>query len=202
MRLLSELVQELLEVGEVERRSYRDAFLRHAGLDPHLASVEHLARAAAQRGVTPMPAPPADSEEKRDAWLDRLLVECVQPHLGDGRPTILYDFPASQAALARIRDDGRPVAERFELFLRGVELANGYYELLDPGELRGRWRKISAQRASDGKYALPGSDRLVSAMTQGLPPCAGVALGFDRLVMLAAGAQTIAEVMPFPVDRA
>ena len=88
------------------------------------------------------------------------------------------------------------------MFVQGVELANGYHELLDPDELRRRWSAISDQRAADGKYALPGSDRLFAAMEHGLPPCAGVALGFDRLVMVAAGAETVAEVMPFPVDRA
>jgi lysyl-tRNA synthetase class 2 len=202
MRLLSDLIQQLLATDSAERQSYRDAFLCCVGLDPHLASVEQLARAAAQLGVAPLGAPSGDREDERDAWLDRLLVERVQPNLGGLRPTILYDFPASQAALARIRYDGVAVAERFELYLRGVELANGYYELTDPDQLRQRWEMARARRAADGKYPLPGSSRLIAAMEHGLPPCAGVALGFDRLVMAAAGADDIADVIPFPIDRA
>ena len=118
------------------------------------------------------------------------------------RPALLYDYPASQAALARVRPGNPPVAERFELFVAGVELANGYHELLDPAELRARNARINAQRLADGKPALPEESRLLRAMEAGLPPAVGVALGFDRLVMLAAGAKSIAEVMAFPFDRA
>ena len=94
------------------------------------------------------------------------------------------------------------MAERFELFVAGIELANGYHELLDPAELRRRNARVNAQRQADGKPALPEESRLLAAMEAGLPPAVGVALGFDRLVMLAAGAKSIAEVMAFPFDRA
>jgi elongation factor P--(R)-beta-lysine ligase len=130
------------------------------------------------------------------------MVERIQPQLGVERPTLLYDYPASQAALARIRPQEPPVAERFELYVSGIELANGYHELLDPAELRARNARTNAQRIADGKPALPEHSRLLAAMDAGLPPAVGVALGFDRLVMLAAGAKSIAEVVAFPFDRA
>ena len=171
----------------------------HVDLDPLEASGDQLAETARRLGVA---VPEGLGTDDRDAWRDLLLTECVQPHLGQGRPTILYDYPASQAALARVRDEDPPVAERFELFVRGVELANGYHELLDPNVLRSRNAAANRQRTADGKYGLPEDSRLLAAMRRGLPPCAGVALGFDRLVMLAAGATDIAQVIAFPVETA
>jgi lysyl-tRNA synthetase class 2 len=104
--------------------------------------------------------------------------------------------------LARIRDEQPPVAERFVLFVHGIELANGYHELLDPAELRRRAVAANDQRAADGKPRLPEESRLLAAMEHGLPACSGVALGFDRLVMVALGAESIGEVMAFPIQRA
>ena len=131
-----------------------------------------------------------------------LLVERVQPHLGIERPVILYDYPATQAALARVRPEEPPVAERFELFVSGIELANGYHELLDAAELRKRNTQNNALRRSDGKTRLPEESRLLAAMEVGLPDATGVALGFDRVVMLAAGAKRLDEVIAFPFGRA
>jgi lysyl-tRNA synthetase class 2 len=198
MDLLSEFCESLLERGPAERLNYGEAFSRHVGLDPHLASDADLREAAKRHGI----AAPTSLGDDRDGWLDLLLVECVQPHLGRVRPTILFDYPASQAALARVREGSPPVAERFELYVEGIELANGYHELLDAAVLRSRMATANRQRVADGKPPLPESSRLLAAMDAGLPPCAGVALGFDRLVMIAAGASTLAEVMAFPIDRA
>lgn len=199
MTLTSDLCDALLHRGPAERLSYREAFLRHAGVDPHLATNEDLIAAAAQHGLPPPPGlKPAD----RDGWLDLLLVELVQPHLGVNRPTLLYDYPASQAALARVRPDNPPVAERFELYVAGMELANGYNELLDAEELRERVRRTNALRIADGKLPLPENRLLLSAMEHGLPSAVGVALGFDRLVMLALDAARIDEVIAFPFERA
>ena len=122
--------------------------------------------------------------------------------MGQTRPAILYDYPASQAALARVRDESPPVAERFELFVEGIELANGYHELLDPELLRRRNAANNAARAADGKHPLPADSRLLDAMESGLPQATGVALGFDRLVMLRTGAERIDQVVAFPFDRA
>jgi lysyl-tRNA synthetase class 2 len=200
MTLLGDLAETLFNRGSAERVSYREAFRRHVGLDPHTAETEALVAAVREKRIeAPKSLPPTD----RDGWLDLLLVELVQPHLGRGRPTILHDYPAGQAALARLRTDGdATVAERFELYVDGIELANGYHELTDAGELARRNRENNRLRQSDGKEPLPVESRLLAAMRAGLPEATGAALGFDRVVMLAAGAKTLAEVMPFPFDRA
>jgi lysyl-tRNA synthetase class 2 len=196
--LLSELTDALLALGGAERLSYAAAFERYVGIDPHGASVAELRRLAERLAV----AAPDSLGDDRDGWLDLLLAERVQLQLGRSRPTILFDYPASQAALARVREGNPPVAERFELFVDGVELANGYHELLDSAVLRERIIGANLQRAADGKPPLPTESRLLAAMDAGLPASTGVALGWDRLVMVAAGANSLAEVLPFPIDRA
>jgi len=199
MQLTGELCDALLQRGPAERLTYADAFRQYVGLDPHTADTPELISAVQSHGIA---APESLSAEDRDGWLDLLLVERVQPNLGRTRPVILYDYPATQAALARIREDNPPVAERFELYVSGIELANGFHELLDPAELLARNAAANARRRADGKPPLPEQSRLIAAMRAGLPPAVGVALGFDRLVMLAAGAKSLAEVMAFPFDRA
>lgn len=198
MQLLSDLAEALLGRGPAEQLSYREAFVRHAGIDPLAASSDELAQLAAARELS-VGAGFADAD--RDGWLNLLLAELVEPHLGKPRPTLLYHYPASQAALARTCGTP-PVAERFELYVAGIELANGYHELLDPAVLRERNRAANQLRASDGKPLLPEESRLLAAMDHGLPASSGVALGFDRVVMLAAGATDIAQVLAFPIGRA
>jgi len=199
IQLTSDLCDALLKRGPAERLTYRAAFQEHVGVDPHTADADTLISAAQRWGIV---SPASLSSQDRDGWLDLLLSERVRPHLGQKRPVILYDYPATQAALARVRADEPPVAERFELFVSGIELANGYHELLDPAELRRRNARANAQRQADGKPPLPEQSRLLAAMQSGLPPAVGVSLGFDRLVMLAAGAKSLSEVMAFPFDRA
>lgn len=199
IRFLSELCELLLARGPAETLTYGEAFGRHLGLDPYRADSATLIAAARANGVI---APESLSPDDRDGWLDLLLSERVQPHLGVDRPAIVCDYPASQAALARVRGNDPPVAERFELYVSGIELANGYHEILDPAELRRRATEANAQRLVDGKPALPEQNRLLAALEAGLPPSTGVALGFDRIVMLAAGAATVQEVIAFPFDRA
>jgi elongation factor P--(R)-beta-lysine ligase len=199
MQLTADLCEVMLRRSPVEQVSYREAFRRHVGIDPHKADGGELAAAARACGIV---APESLAQADRDGWLDLLMVERVQPQLGLAWPVLLYDYPASQAALARVRPGDPPVAERFELFVGGIELANGYHELLDPAELRSRNSRTNAERRAAGKPALPEESRLLDAMEAGLPSAVGVALGFDRLVMLAAGARHIAEVIAFPFDRA
>ena len=123
--------------------------------------------------------------------------------MGISAPEVLYHYPASQAALSRIRlEDGVEVAERFEIYYRGVELANGYHELLDADELILRNKKTNQQRVADGQSVLPVDSQLLAAMRSGLPACSGVALGVDRLLMLALQADKIESVIAFPFDRA
>jgi lysyl-tRNA synthetase class 2 len=190
MQLLSDLAESILGRGPAVRLSFRDAFERFAGFDPF-------------RSVAKPPISlefPLDADA--DLKLDHCLTTRVQPHLGRDGPTILYDYPASQAALARVRSGNPPVAERFELYFKGIELANGYHELLDPAVLRDRNRTNNEKRAADGKYTLPEDSRLLAAMDHGLPACCGCALGLDRLLMVLTGARTIQDVLAFPIERA
>jgi elongation factor P--(R)-beta-lysine ligase len=180
--------------GEAQRLSYRDAFLRHAGFDPFAADAGEVLRCLAGHGV----AVPADLGDDFDACLDLALATVVEPRLEPARPTFIYDFPASHAALARIRAGEPPVAERFELFLGGMEIANGFHELTDAGEQAARFEADLAARRARGLVEPPIDGRLLAAMAHGLPDCAGVALGFDRLVMILAGASRIDEVLAFP----
>lgn len=184
--------------GSVEKLTYQEAFERAAGIDPHRATGAQLRAVARERGI--------DVEglavEDVDAWRDLLLTHLVEPRLGRGRLTFLYDYPASQAALARVRPGDPPLASRFELYLEGVELANGFHELGDAVEQRSRFERDNAERARRGLPRVPMDERLLGALAQGLPECAGVALGVDRLVMLAIGARSLDEVIAFPIDRA
>lgn len=196
MRLLGELATELLSTSPAVEMSYGAAFEEFVGINPHRATVDTLQACAREHGIV-------SASGDKDDWLNLLLAELVEPQLGQSQPLILYDYPASQAALARIRDEEPPVAERFELYFRGIELANGYHELCDPGALRRRNEHTNALRAQDGKEPLPVESRMLAAMENpGLPACSGVALGFDRLVMLALEANSLDEVMPFPIERA
>jgi lysyl-tRNA synthetase class 2 len=193
---VAELLTAALGLGVGERLSYREAFERHAGLDPLTAVDSELAARVRELGVDDIVG------LSRDDVLNLLLSRLVEPELGRGAPTFLFDFPASQAALARIRPGDPPLAERFELFVEGLEVANGFHELTDPAEQRCRFDADLAERARRGLPAVPIDERLLAALEAGLPDCAGVALGVDRLVMLAAGTDRIESVIAFPVDRA
>ena len=196
MNEIDELLGEILGTPHAERLTYRGAFLRHAGVDPFAAPIEELRSAVLRSGV----ADPGLDD--RDGLLSLLVGAVVEPRLGRGRPSFLYDYPASQAALARIRPGDPPVAERFEVYVDGVELANGFHELTDAAEQRARFEADLADRRRSGLEEPPVDERLLAALAAGLPDCAGVALGVDRLVMIALGAADIAEVIAFPADRA
>lgn len=201
IELLRDLTSTLLpDRGAVERITYRQAFERHAGVDPWLATDDELRQLAASVSGAELLSLAGD----RDLWLDLILVNRVEPSLGVGAPVIVSDYPASQSALAQVRTlpDGRCVAERFELYIDGIELANGYHELLDADELAGRTEQANGERLAAGKSPLPGPRQLIAAMRAGLPACSGTALGVDRLVMVATDARTIDEVLTFPYERA
>lgn len=194
MNLLDELMQTLLGTPPAIRTTYADGFKQHAEVCPHTATIQELASLAG-----------ADGSTNRDELLNLLLAARVEPRLGAERPEIIYHYPASQASLARVAtsDLGYPVAERFELYYLGVELANGFHELTDAAELRRRLDDVNALRETDGRPALPLPESLLSAMELGLPDCTGCALGFDRLAMLAIGTTAIGDVMmrPFTSDQ-
>lgn len=197
--LVTTLLAGRLALAEPERLRYGALFQRHLNLNPHQASVAELRACAVQHGV---PIPPGMPADETDPWLDLLLTHCIEPQLGLGRLTFVYDYPVSQAALARLRPGAPPVGERFELYINGIELANGFHELGDAAEQRRRFEQENQARQTQGLPIMPLDERLLAALTAGLPDCAGVALGFDRLVMLAAGKASIREVMAFGIENA
>lgn len=196
VRLRDETVALLAELtgwsADCEVLTYRDAFRRHAGIDPF---VDGAGAVLARLGE----AATAVADDPRAA-LDLLLATDVEPHLGRGRWTALTDYPPWASAQARLRPDadGNPVAARFEIYRDGIELANGYHELSDATELAAR---LGAELATRGTEAARDA-RFEAAIAHGLGDCAGVAVGFDRVVMLALGLGTVAETMAFPADRA
>jgi lysyl-tRNA synthetase class 2 len=193
---MDELLAEILGSSSAERLSYAEAFDRYAGVDPFGASDEDLRHRAGDLGVAEA------NGLSRDDLLDLVLTHVIEPRLGHCQPTFIHDYPASQASLARVRDGQPPKAERFEVFVEGLELANGYYELADPAEQRRRFEHDLETRRRAGLPEVPIDERLLAALERGLPDCAGVALGVDRLVMLAAGTRALADVLAFPIDRA
>lgn len=193
-----------LPAAPFPRTTYAEAFGRALGIDPHQADLAALQQAATARQIA---IPPSLRDDDRDGWLNLLLAEVIEPQLGRDGPEFLYDYPASQAALARVRSlsssGPQPaVAERFELYWRSRELCNGYHELTDPAQLRARIVEQSRLRALEGWGPLPAESRLLAAMDAGLPGCAGVALGLDRVAMLLWGVERIEEVLAFPWERA
>lgn len=199
--LLDELAQVLFGSPSAARATYSEAFQRTLDICPHTATTNELEATAQKIGVS---IPAGMRSFDRDEWLNLLLASRVEPELGRDRPEIVYHYPASQASLAKTvaTNAGYEVAERFELYYRGIELANGFHELGEAAELRRRFEAVNAARVAHGRAALPMPESLLAAMEQGLPACTGVALGFDRVVMLATGAETIGEVMAFPMELA
>ncbi|ABM62742.1 EF-P lysine aminoacylase EpmA [Halorhodospira halophila] len=180
-----------LLVGDrpVERWSYQEAFRRYAGVDPLDDADDALRDALADQGIDLHGAAPS-----RDDALDLLLSHAVGPALGHGQLTFLYGFPASQAALARLDDADPRTARRFECFIDGLEIANGYHELTDPAAQRARFEAEQAERRGAGQPVYDLDERLLGALERGVPDCAGVALGVDRLLAVALGAESLAAV--------
>jgi lysyl-tRNA synthetase class 2 len=179
-----------------ERLTYAAALRRHAGVDAFSSSDAELLEAAARHGIT------CEAQLDRDAKLDLLMGLVVGPQLGRENPCFICDYPASQAALARLKPGEPRVAARFELYLDGLELANGFHELVQPQEQRGRFLQDLALRRSRGQAQPPLDENLLAALENGMPDCAGVALGFDRLVAIALGADRLADTMSFNIDNA
>ncbi len=179
----------------VQWLGYRDLFLEHLGLDPYQCSDSDLARCTAERGIASGPLEQAQ-------WLDLLFAEVVQPGLPGETFTVVHDFLPEQAALARIRPGDPPVAERFEVFMGQMELANGYQELTDPEEQLQRFERENRVRKLRGDTVAPIDARLVAALRCGLPECSGVALGVDRLLMAVLRLERIGAVLAFDATRA
>ncbi len=198
IELVQSLACQTLRVERCDTITYRDAFVEHLGLHPLDVSLDEL-----HGEVAKMDAELARSiRTDRDAMLDVLIEEVVQPRLGTEYPVVLRDYPATQAALARTLPHDPRFAARFELYYRGVELANGYEELLDAEELVRRGRANNERRVQSGLRPMEVETQLVRAMRRGMPACAGVALGVDRLLMLRMEVSSLEQVVPLPIDRA
>jgi lysyl-tRNA synthetase class 2 len=197
---VADLVRSVLDAPglAVEEVSYRDLFRDRLGLDPWHVHLDDLRQAAAAGGIQGVEGLDLDP----DGWLDLLLTHALQAGLGRGRMTFVFDYPPSQAALARVRPGPEPVGERFELYLEGMELANGFHELTDADEQRRRFALDLERRAAAGRPTPPQDEAFLAALDSGVPPGAGVALGLDRLVMVRVGADHIDQVLCFPVERA
>ncbi|HWL09183.1 MAG TPA: EF-P lysine aminoacylase EpmA [Planctomicrobium sp.] len=190
---------ELTKAVRIHRLSYQEAFQRFAGICPFAATLEELADVAGKTTATL----PNGIETDRDGLLNLILADQTEPGLKSLGAVFLYDYPASQAALAKIRNDRFPVAERFELYLNGVEICNGYHELTDPIELKSRMQQQNQKRLAAGLPEIRSESRLQQTMsTFPLPPSSGVALGWDRLVMWCLSCDTIQEVIAFPFEEA
>ena len=204
LRLMDEvdvLVRRLAEgfrpLGCSERLSYRSCFQQYLEIDPLNADVSALKSCARAQGLGEVAGL---SDADKDAWLDLLMGHCIQPHLGKKGPTFVYDYPASQAALARIRPGEPTVAERFELFIDGIELANGFHELQDAHEQRARFEADLVRRQVEKLEPVALDERLLKALEAGLPACAGVALGLDRLQLMLTGRVRIQDTLAFSYE--
>jgi len=200
-RLIDETVELVLDVlaafgrrTDVRQCTYRDWFVDGLGVDPFTAPIDALR--------APLAGVRIESDGlSRDDWLDLLVTHRLQPALPRERITVVRDFPATQAALAKIRDGAPPVAERFELYLGSGELANGYHELTDANEQRERFVRDNARRRARGQREIPIDERLLDALPC-MPACAGVALGVERLLMWLADSDDIGDVLAFAFAEA
>ena len=195
MNEMEALVSALINNEKVNfnRLSYQQAFIDQLEIDPFEADVMQLKQCAKRFEIET----PQGMDDDRDMWLDWLMVESVAPGFSKEGFTFLYDYPASQASLARLDKDDSRKANRFELFYGELELANGFYELTDADEQARRFENDHVVRQQRGQKLMPVDECLLDALRSGLPECSGVAIGVDRLVMLMVGADHIKEVISF-----
>jgi lysyl-tRNA synthetase class 2 len=194
-----ELIQAALQLvdreASVRMLSYRDLFCKTVGVDPFAANESELRAALGDTVVDP-------DGLSRDDWLDLLLTHHIQPNFPADTITVVFDYPATQCALAKIRRDDPPVAERFEVYVGTHELANGYHELTDAAEQRSRFVRDNERRRARGLPAVPIDEHFLAALERGLPDCAGVALGIERLLMAMLRTENIADVLAFAFAEA
>lgn len=198
-RLINEvddLLQQILDCPPAESLSYQFVFQEYVGLDPLSAEKPELIAKAREHHFN------CDEDEDRDTLLQFLFSQVVEPKIGLDRPAAIYHFPATQAALAQVSSEDHRVAERFEFYYKGLELANGFNELTDAKEQQRRFEQDNRQREKLGLPTREIDYRLLAALQAGMPNCAGVALGVDRLLMIALGCERIEQVMSFGIATA
>lgn len=181
---------------DILKISYQEAF-KSLKINPHAATEQQLVKLTEEQGISVR----GMGRMSRDDWLNLLMSHVIEPDFDKEKLTFVYDYPASQASLAKVRKDRYPLAERFELYWGGVELANGFSELQDADEQRWRFNYDNQRRLKAGLEEVPVDENLLKALENGLPVCSGVALGIDRLLMVMTGASAIDEVMSFPVSK-
>lgn len=191
------LLKIILDCKPAQRVTYSALFQQFLQIDPHHACIDQLKQTARRFKLYIENLPLIE----KDDYLNFLMTHLIEPQLPE-HPVFIYDFPASQAALARIRPENPPLAERFEVYVQGIELANGFHELSAPQEQHQRFLNDLTERKKMRYPAVPIDERLLAALEHGLPDCAGVALGLDRLILLAAKKASINEVIAFPLERA
>ena len=193
---LDALLQYTVNTKPAEKITYQQLFLQHLQIDPFIVDVTQLKKVITEKKIS------FDLNVDHDTALQILLTHCIEPTLGIEKPLFLYDFPPSQAALSKIREDNPRVAERFELYIHGREIANGFHELQDPLEQENRF--LANQRArKNNQQSIPEIDYyFIDALKKGLPACAGVAVGLDRLLMHVMRTQNIEDVISFPFQKA
>ncbi|OEF22748.1 elongation factor P--(R)-beta-lysine ligase [Vibrio rumoiensis] len=198
MAEMDALLQQVLDCQPCEKMTYQDAFLQVLKVCPLEGSMQQLKQVAATLGLADI----AEPEQDRDTLLQLLFSIGIEANIGQQVPVMVYDFPASQAALAKINQTDPRVADRFEVYFKGLELANGFHELDNSKEQLSRFERDNQQRVEMGLSPQPIDYHLIAALEAGLPQCAGVALGIDRLIMLAIGCDHIDQVTAFPFPRA
>ncbi|WP_420934952.1 elongation factor P--(R)-beta-lysine ligase [Alteromonas sp. A081] len=199
MKEVDDLLHEVLgAISDSDMITYQNAFITYLGIDPLNSSARSIHQKMLECDID------IDAMEhlSKDSQLQLLFSYCIEPKIGIQAPCFVYDFPASQAALAKISPSDSRVAERFEVYFKGIELANGFNELSEPAEQRARFEQDNKKRALSGLPEKPLDEHFLQALASGLPECAGVALGIDRLLMLKTGVSHIQDVINFPVSRA
>lgn len=199
MSEVSDLLKAVLACKEPQLSSYQDIFLKHVAIDPLTASFEALIDLISARGKS---AQWLVQSKDKDLLLQFIFSELIEPEIGKDAPQFVYNFPVAQASLAKVNQDDSRVAERFECYYRGIELVNGFNELTDANEQLKRFEQDNEKRASQGLPLRPIDTNFIAALKLGLPQCAGVALGVDRLVMLANSSSNIEKVQSFPITTA
>lgn len=194
---VDELLQDVLKTDACDIKTYQQVFVEHIGLDPLIGDIEQVRETALRYDFGDFVA----TETNIDTLLQCLFCFVIEPLIGLEKPIAIYNFPASQAALAKIDESDNRVAQRFEFYYQGIELANGFHELQDAQEQLSRFEHDNETRKKEGLLSQPVDHNLINALTHGLPNCAGVALGIDRLIMLALNKKHINDVLSFNVER-
>ncbi len=198
-RLIQVVAKPFRTLKQTHTVHYQEIFRNYTGLDPLMFSASVYREFAESAGL---PEAVSICENDHALWLDFLFSHCVQPHLGEGLLCMVYGFPACQSSLARLNADNPAITDRVEIFIDGVELGNGFYELCNADEQEARFDKEIEFRSSNGLPPVDKDRRFLRALESGLPDCSGMAIGLDRLLMVMAGAESIEHVLAFPVDRA